>query len=154
MRLSDILTEERVTVSLRADEKSAVLDALAGLLATGANGLTVEAIARVLKDREQLASTGVGDEVAIPHGRVPGLQRVVAAVGLCVDGLAFDAIDGRPVKILVAILAPDRAPGDQLRALAKVSRLLRDRRVRERILATRSAAELLAVFQDEELSQP
>ncbi|MEZ4392459.1 MAG: PTS sugar transporter subunit IIA [Polyangiales bacterium] len=154
MRLSDILTEERVTVSLRADEKSAVLDALAGLLARGADGLSVEAIAKVLKDREQLASTGVGDEVAIPHGRVPGLQRVVAAVALCVDGLPFDAIDGRPVKILVAILAPDRAPGDQLRALAKVSRLLRDRRVRERILATRSAAELLGVFQDEELSQP
>lgn len=154
MRLSDILTEERVTVSLRADEKSAVLDALAGLLASGANGLSVAAIAKVLKDREQLASTGVGDEVAIPHGRVPGLQRVVAAVALCADGLAFDAIDGRPVKILVAILAPDRAPGDQLRALAKVSRLLRDRRVRERILATRSAAELLGVFQDEELSQP
>lgn len=154
MRLRDILTEERVTVSLRADEKSAVLDALAGLLASGANGLSVAAIAKVLKDREQLASTGVGDEVAIPHGRVPGLQRVVAAVALCTDGLAFDAIDGRPVKILVAILAPDRAPGDQLRALAKVSRLLRDRRVRERILATRSAAELLGVFQDEELSQP
>lgn len=154
MRLSDILTEERVSVSLSTADKNSALDALAELLSSGANGLSAVTIAKVLKDREQLASTGVGDEVAIPHGRVVGLQRVVAAVALCPDGLDFDAIDHRPVRIFVAILAPDRAPGEQLRALARVSRLLRDRRVRERLFAAHTPAELMSVLQDEELSQP
>lgn len=154
MRLSDLLTPERVTVSLNADSKESALDALAALLVRGSDVLRADVVARVLKDRERLASTGVGDEVAIPHGRVPGLQRLLAAVALCADGVEFDAIDGRPVKIFVAILAPDRAPGDQLRALAKVSKLLRERGTRERILAATNATELLALFQDEEIAQP
>ncbi|MFO0624247.1 MAG: PTS sugar transporter subunit IIA [Polyangiales bacterium] len=141
---------ERVSVSLSADSKDGALDALAVLLAHAAPNLGAEQIARVLKDRERLASTGVGDEVAIPHGRLPGLQRVVGAVAVRPEGLPFDAIDGRPVRIFVAILAPDRAPGEQLRALARVSKLLRDRSMRERMLAAGSAAELLALFQDDE----
>jgi nitrogen PTS system EIIA component len=154
MRLSDLLTVERVSVSLSADSKDGALDALAVLLAHGAPNVTAEQIARVLKDRERLASTGVGDEVAIPHGRLPGLQRVVGAVAICAGGLPFDAIDGRPVKIFVAILAPDRAPGEQLRALARVSKLLRDRSMRDRMLTAANSAELLALFQDDETAQP
>jgi PTS system nitrogen regulatory IIA component len=145
---------ERVSVSLSADSKDGALDALAVLLAHGAPNITAEQVARVLKDRERLASTGVGDEVAIPHGRLPGLQRVVGAVAICAEGLPFDAIDGRPVKIFVAILAPDRAPGEQLRALARVSKLLRDRSMRERMLTAATPVELLALFQDDETAQP
>lgn len=154
MRLSELLTLERVTTSLHADSKDDALDALAVLLARGAEGLSAALIAKVLKERERLASTGVGDEVAIPHGRIPGLQRVIGAVALCPESMPFDAIDGRPVRIFVAILAPERAPGEQLRALAKVSKLLRERGVRERILASGSPAELLTHFHDDETAQP
>lgn len=152
MRLSDLLAEDRVTASLRAPTKEAALDALATLLAAGAGGLAPGAIAKVLRDREALASTGVGDEVAIPHGRVPGLTKIIAALAVAPEGVDFDAIDQRPVRILVAILAPERAPGEQLRALARVSRLLRDRRVRDRLLASLSATELFQIVRDEELS--
>ncbi len=79
---------------------------------------------------------------------------MLGAVAVCAEGIPFDAIDGRPVQIFVAILAPDRAPGDQLRALARVSKLLRERGMRERILATTTPAELLALFHDEEIAQP
>jgi len=151
MRLSDLLAEDRVTTSLTAPNKDVALDALARLLAPGAGTLGAEAIARVLRSRELLASTGVGDEVAIPHGRVAGLTQIIAALAVAPDGIAFDAIDHRPVRIFVVILAPDRAPGDQLRALARVSRLLRDVRVRDRILAAPTPAELLRVIQDEEI---
>ena len=139
---------------LNDNELAAVLSYVR--LSFGNNGaiITAEQVARVLKDRERLASTGVGDEVAIPHGRLPGLQRVVGAVAICAGGLPFDAIDGRPVKIFVAILAPDRAPGEQLRALARVSKLLRDRSMRERMLTAATPAELLALFQDDETAQP
>lgn len=152
MRLCDLLAEDRVITSLTAPTKDAALEALAGLLATGASGVAPAVIAKVLRDRELLASTGVGDEVAIPHGRVAGLARCIAALAVSPDGVAFDAIDHRPVRIFVAILAPDRAPGDQLRALARVSKLLRDRRVRDRILAAETPAELFQFIRDEEVN--
>jgi len=154
MRLSDLLAEDRVSTSLSAPAKDVAIDALAALLARGAEGLNAATIARVLRDREVLASTGVGDEVAIPHGRVPGLGRIIAALAVAPAGVEFEAIDHRPVKIFVAILAPDRAPGDQLRALARVSKLLRDRRVREQLVASASPADLLRFVADEEVSQP
>jgi PTS system nitrogen regulatory IIA component len=85
---------------------------------------------------------------------VPGLGRIIAALAVAPAGVEFEAIDHRPVKIFVAILAPDRAPGDQLRALARVSKLLRDRRVREQLVASASPADLLRFVADEEVSQP
>jgi len=150
MRLSDLLSDERVSTSLAATNKGATLDALALLLSHGPEAPDRHAVVKVLREREALASTGVGDEVAIPHGRLPGLTRVIAAVALSPGGVDFDAIDRHPVRIFVAILAPERCPGDQLRALARVSRLLRDPRVRARFLAAESPAELLQVVREEE----
>lgn len=151
MRLCDLLAEDRVTTSLSAATKDDAIDVLAGLLASGGGGLGPVTIAKVLRDRELLASTGVGDEVAIPHGRVAGIPRIIAALAVAPEGVDFDAIDRRPVRIFIAILAPDRSPGDQLRALARVSKLLRDRRVRDKILAAQTPAELLQVIRDEEI---
>lgn len=150
MRLSDLLSDERVSTSLAASNKGAALDALAALLSLGPDGPDRLAVVRVLREREALASTGVGDEVAIPHGRLPGLTKVIAAVALSPDGVDFDSIDHRPVRIFVAILAPERCPGDQLRALARVSRLLRDPRVRARLASATSPAALLQVVREEE----
>ncbi len=150
MRLSDLLSDERVSTSLAATNKGAALDALATLLTQGPEAPERLAVVRVLREREALASTGVGDEVAIPHGRLPGLTRVIAAVALSPEGVEIDSIDRRPVRIFVAILAPERCPGDQLRALARVSRLLRDPRVRARIIAAESPAALLQIVREEE----
>lgn len=152
MRLSDLLNESRVNTSLLATSKEDALTALADLLATCHDTPDPKRIVRVLRDRENLASTGVGDEVAIPHGRLPGITRVVAALALSPTGVDFDSIDGRPVKIFVAILAPERCPGDQLRALARVSKLLRDRRVRGRLIEASTVAEVMSVITDEEIA--
>lgn len=154
MRLSDLLNESRVSTSLKATSKDEALAVLASLLATCRDTPDPNSIVRVLRDRESLASTGVGDEVAIPHGRLPGITRVVAALALAPDGVDFDSIDGKPVKIFVAILAPERCPGDQLRALARVSKLLRDRRVRGRLVECASVADVMAVVADEETALP
>lgn len=149
MRLSDLLAPDRIDTALRVGDKSAALDALASLLARGAEGIPVATIARVLRDREQLASTGVGDEVAIPHGKVAGLRHIVAAMGLSPQGIDFDSIDRRPVKIFVAILAPERSASDHLRALARCSKLLRDARVRDRLVRATSADEVLQIVRDD-----
>ena len=149
MRLNDLLAKDRIDTSLSAANKPAALDALAALLARGTEGIPVDAIAKVLRDREALASTGVGDEVAIPHGKLSGLKHVVAALALVPGGVEFDSIDRKPVKIFVAILAPERAASDHLRALARCSKLLRDPRIRERLIAATSADDVLAVVREE-----
>jgi PTS system nitrogen regulatory IIA component len=149
MRLSDLLAKDRIDTSLAVVDKRGALDALAKLLARGTEGFSAEAIAKVLRDREALASTGVGDEVAIPHGKLPGLKHVVAAFALVPQGVEFDSVDSRPVRIFVAILAPERAASDHLRALARCSKLLRDGRVRDKLFVAKTADDVLAVVQDD-----
>ena len=136
MRFSDLLTIGRISTTLSVSSKDAALQALASLLLHDSELNDEAAVVQVLRDREGLASTGVGDEVAIPHGRLNGLSRIIAAVAIAPAGVDFDAIDHRPVRIFVAVLAPERAPGDHLRVLARVSRLLRDTRVRAALLGT------------------
>jgi PTS system nitrogen regulatory IIA component len=149
MRLNDLLAADRIEPALQAADKAAALQALAELLARGADGVPAEQIARVLREREALASTGVGDEVAIPHGKIAGLRQVVAAMALAPQGVEFDSIDHRPVKIFVAILAPERSASDHLRALARCSKLLRDARIRARLIAARSVPEVLEIVRDD-----
>lgn len=154
MRLSDLLTEDRVDTSLKVAHKDAALDAVSTMLASGAVGQTAASIVRVLRAREAQQSTGVGDEVAIPHGRIPGLTRLVAALVVAPDGVEFDSIDRRPVRIMVAILAPEANAGDHLRALARVAKLLRDPRVRQKLLDSRDSAAALRAIRDEEALLP
>lgn len=147
MRLADLVAADRIEPSLPTGDKSTILRALSQLLAKGIDGADAKQIAKVLEDREALASTGVGDEVAIPHGRMPGLDRVVAALGLSAGGISFDAIDGKPVRIFVAILAPEKSATDHLRALARFSKLLRDPRVRSDLLKERHSVGVLRVLE-------
>ncbi len=154
MRLSDLLARDRVDTALKVADKSAALDAVAALLAQGAEGQGSAAIIQVLRAREVQQTTGVGDEVAIPHGRIAGLARLVAALAIVPEGVEFDSIDRRPVRIMVAILAPEGAAGDHLRALARVARLLRDGRLRQRLLDAPTPDSALQVILDEELLLP
>jgi PTS system nitrogen regulatory IIA component len=150
VRLADILSVERVTVRLAAEDKRGVLRALAQLFVEDDPRLEAAEIQRVFEEREALASTGVGSGVAIPHGRLPGVERLVAAVGLSPEGVEFEAIDGRPAHILVAVLGPERQTGEHLKALARFSRVLRDAAVRGRLLAAEDAQAALDVLLSED----
>ena len=148
MKLSEILSLERIDTHLPACDKAAVLRALSRLMAgdVAPNGVTPEAaIERVLGEREALGSTGVGDGVAIPHGRVPGLDHFVAALAICREGMPFDTIDGRPASIFFAIVGPERASADHLKCLARIGRVLRDDAVRSRLLAAESPKDALEI---------
>ena len=144
MLLTDILNEQRVTTQLTAENKDDALRALATLFAADDPGLSADAVHEVLRERERLASTGVGSGVAIPHGRIASLDQLRAAVAISPAGIPFDAIDGAPVRIVVGVLAPQHHTGDHLRILARVSRLLRSAQVRESLL---SAPDALAAFE-------
>lgn len=157
MRLAELLTVERVDTDLAAHDKAEALRAMATLLANGlyasAGGPedwgnkapSVEDVHRVLAEREALASTGVGEGVAIPHGRLPGLTRFVGALGIQREGVAFDAVDGKPASILFALIGPDRAAGEHLKCLARISRALRDDAVRARLLQAGEAKAALDI---------
>ncbi len=139
VQLGDILAVDRVTTSLDGRDKEEVLRAMAGLFAKTERHLDEEAVFRVLSEREALASTGIGSGVAIPHGRIAGIDQMIAALGVHNAGVPFDAVDGKPAHIFVAVLAPDERPGDHLHALAQISRLLRSETTRQRLVDARDA---------------
>lgn len=146
MKLSEILTLERIDTHLEAADKPDVLRALSRLIASERSGAgEPSSIERVLDEREKLASTGIGDGVAIPHGRVAGLDHFVAALAIRREGVPFDAIDGRPASIFFAVVGPERAAGEHLKCLARIGRVLRDDATRARLLAVTEAADALAI---------
>lgn len=114
--------------------KGEALKRLSVLLANGQSAISTEEIERVLTERERLQSTGVGGGVAIPHGSIDGLDRLIGAVLLCPASIEFEAIDSAPVSILFAVIGPKKATGEHLKTLARVSRLLRDDHFRAKLL--------------------
>ncbi|WP_437730956.1 PTS sugar transporter subunit IIA [Sorangium sp. So ce1335] len=159
MQVCDILTAHQVSVASEQEgvvrSKADALRRLAALLATGQQGIKSEDIERVLAERERLQSTGVGSGVAIPHGAMEGVERLIGAVLLCPKPIDFDAIDGAPVSILVAVIGPKRATGEHLKTLARISRLLRDEAFRKRLLGAstgRAAYELIAAEEGRSVS--
>ncbi len=129
MRLADILDAERTTTSLPRDDKDAVLAALAKLFPS----LPESEVLAALEEREALATTGVGSGVAVPHGRLASVERTMGALAVSREGVEFESIDGQPVHVVVAIVAPER--GDLVKVLARIAKLLRDRDLRERLAA-------------------
>ena len=153
MRLTELLSQERVAVRHHDEthplDKAATLRILAEMLATAAHA-DVSAVVRVLTDREKLQSTGIGEGVAIPHGALPQLETQLASLLIVPEGVDFAAIDGRPVTILFAVITPKRATGEHLKTLARVSRVLRNKAFRERLIAVPTAKEAYALISNEE----
>lgn len=150
MRLADVLKIEAVRTDLSATDKDATLRALARIFAESDDVLDEEAIYRAFSDRERLATTGLGSGVAIPHGRVDISEfRVVMAISP--EGVPFDSVDGQPAHIVFAVLGPRENPAEQLRMLARISRVLKDQAVRRRLLGASSSADALSIVVEEEL---
>jgi PTS system nitrogen regulatory IIA component len=147
MKLTDFISERSISAELASTEKKRVLAELSDLLSIGSRGVRPDEILKALAERERVATTGIGDGLAIPHGKIPGIARVIAAIGISHDGVPFDAIDGADVHIFVALLSPaGGGAGDHLKVLAQLSRLLKDPAFRDEIMAQRSAAGILAAF--------
>jgi PTS system nitrogen regulatory IIA component len=154
MRLIELLTPERVAIrhndgEARAIDKAGVIKSLAQVLASGAQVDAAE-VERVLAEREQLQSTGIGEGVAIPHGALAQLHTQYATLFIVPEGVDFAAIDGLKVNILFAVIGPKRATGEHLKTLARVSRLLRNKTFRDRLVAAPNAQEAYALIVAEE----
>lgn len=145
MEISDILTAEGVMPALRVSSKKQVIQEVAKQAAL-ITGQEERAIFDVLMEREKLGTTGVGNGIAIPHGKLPGLDRLHGLFARLDRPVDFQAIDERPVDLIFLLLAPESAGADHLKALARVSRLLRDKDAREKLRGTDTRDALYALL--------
>jgi PTS system nitrogen regulatory IIA component len=147
MEITDLITPSRVVAQLRATNKKQALQELAKRAAV-MTGIQERTIYDVLVERERLGSTGIGMGIGIPHGRLPGLDKLCGIFARLDRPVPFDAIDDQPVDLMFLLLAPEGAGADHLKALARVSRLLRDRTVCEKLRGTDNADALYALLVD------
>src|SRR5215208_6717077 len=149
MKIVEFLHPAAVVGDLSGTTSSAVLAELCKPLAT-ARRLDPLRLQEVLVEREKLGSTGIGDGVAIPHGKVPGLPALVASFGRSSIGVDFKAIDGKPTHLFLALFAPENSAGAHLKALARISRIFKSAAFRESILKAEDAGEIFRLIEQED----
>ncbi|MDE3115665.1 MAG: PTS IIA-like nitrogen regulatory protein PtsN [Pseudomonadota bacterium] len=135
MEITDLLAPEAVTPALKVQGKKQLLQELAERAAE-LTGLPERRIFETLTERERLGTTGMGQGIAIPHGRLAGLEKITGLFTRLDPAIAYDAVDDQPVDLVFLLLAPEGAGADHLKALARVSRLLRNQAVCEKLRAT------------------
>ncbi|MCO5091631.1 PTS IIA-like nitrogen regulatory protein PtsN [Bosea sp. (in: a-proteobacteria)] len=145
MTLTDLLSPAAVISPLRANGKKQALQELAQHAAL-LTGLPDREVFEALLQRERLGSTGIGDGIAIPHGRLPGIERLVGLFARTEKPIDFDALDGQPVDIVFVLIAPEGAGADHLKALARVARVLRNQSVLEQVRKVRDPAAIYAIL--------
>jgi len=155
MRLSDILSVERILVDVDGSFVKTKADALRLLaeMLSPVLGVDGETVKHLLVERENLQSTGIGDGVAIPHCSLDAAEAQAGALVLCPRGIDFDAIDDEKVEIIFGVVGPKRATGEHLRTLARISRLLRDEQTRLKLLASPNPASAYELIRSHEAAE-
>lgn len=152
MRLRDILLRDAILENLKSSDKVGILQEFSELAEKLDAKLKRDLIFQILASREKLGSTGVGSGVAIPHGKVPELDHIVAIFGRSKKGIDFESHDQKATHLFFVLLAPESAIGNHLQALSRLSRLLKDPRVREKLVqCPRDELYELLLVEDEKL---
>ena len=152
MEIADLLSPDAVVSHLKAASKKQVLQEMANK-AAGLTGLSGRRIYETLAEREKLGSTGMGQGIAIPHGRVAGVEKMTGLFAQLDHPVDFDSMDDQPVDLVFLLLAPEGAGADHLKALARVSRLLRNQAICEKLRAAPHAATLYALLTEPSAAQ-
>lgn len=150
MKISEILIRDAVILELEGRTKADALAEMATSLAKAEPGIDEQRLLEVLRAREELQSTGIGEAVAIPHGKLPGLSRLLASFARSREGVEFDSIDGQPTRLFFLLVVPETSGGQHLKALARISRFLRDDAFRTRLLDATTRDEVLRAIEDED----
>jgi nitrogen PTS system EIIA component len=150
MRIAEFLKAEAIVDELHAQTKPEILHELSQALARTNPNISPQRLATVLEERERVNSTGVGEGVAIPHGKLPELSTLTASFGVSHQGIDFEAHDKKPTFIFFALVAPENSAGLHLKALARISRLFRNASFREAILQARGAQEIYSLILQED----
>ena len=145
-----MLKIEFINAHLLAKSKDEALEELINTIIRGGLKLNSSSIIDILKQRESLGSTGIGDGVAIPHGKISDLNDIVVAFGRSDEGIVYDSLDGKPVHLFFLLLAPENSAGQHLKILAKISKMLKDANFRKKLLKAGSQSELYKIIIEQE----
>ena len=150
MKIMEFLSKKAITANLKAQDKEGVIRELVDLLAKADEIKNKEDLIKALLTRESLGSTGIGQGIGIPHAKSPNAKNLVAAFGLSQKGVNFDSLDGEPAYIFFLLIAPEESAGPHLKALARISRLLKDRVFRESLKQCKDEKSILRLIEDED----
>jgi len=150
MKIMDILVNDAVILNLGASSKREVLAEMAGALAKVEPQIEGDRLLEVLLEREALQSTGIGDGVAIPHGKMAGLDRLVASFARSSEGVDFESIDGRPTHHFFLLVVPEHSGGQYLKALARISRFFRDAAFRQQLTNAEEQSDIIRAIAEED----
>ena len=152
MKIMDFLNPEAINANLQSTDKKDTVKKLVDLLikAGGIKSQDKDKVVKVLLEREALGSTGIGQGIGIPHGKFGGVKRLIGACGLSRKGVDFGSLDGELVYIFFLLLAPEDSAGPHLKALARVSRLLKDKYFRETLKGAKDEKTLIKIIKQED----
>jgi PTS system nitrogen regulatory IIA component len=150
MQITDYITVNRVIAEMQSTTKPEALAELAKLVANGRSPAVQDQLVQVLAARERLASTGIGEEIAIPHGKLDAVGTLVVGVGRSLQGVDFESVDGKPTRLFFVLVAPENSTGIHLKALARISRLCKEPDFRSRLLAADNAEEMYRILCQED----
>ncbi len=150
MKIMDILVKDAVILDLESNAKNGILDEMSRALAAADPSVSADRLLTVLIEREGLQSTGIGEGVAIPHGKMAGLERLLASFARSKEGVDFDSIDGQPTQLYFLLVVPEHSGGQHLKALARISRFFRDPAFREKLLGATSTEEIFRAIDEED----
>ena len=149
-RIRDLLEENLVIEDIEATDKRGVIREFAELLKSAGKVRDADELVRVLMEREALGSTGIGDGIAIPHAKLPVLRDMVVAFGRSSRGVEFQSTDGKPSHIFFLLVTPEDKPGDHLKTLARISRILRNPDLRDNLMRTSACREIQRLIEEED----
>jgi len=149
MKILDALLKEAILSDLKANDKKRVLEELVTPVARIAD-LNHDYLVKVLMERERLGSTGIGEGIGIPHGKVKDLESLVLGFGLSKKGVDFDSMDGQPAHIFFLLLTPENSTGLHLKLLARISRILKNDPFKQKLLRATNRDEIYSIIQEEE----
>jgi len=150
MKIMDFLREDFIIEELESSNKQEVLEEIARNIQKGKKKYNQAAMVKVLIEREKLGSTGIGDSIAIPHGKLNGLDDLIVAFGRSRQGVEFNAMDGKPVNLFFLLMAPEQSKSEHLKVLARISRMLKDLNFRKSLMEAKSRNELYQIIADKD----
>jgi PTS system nitrogen regulatory IIA component len=150
MKILDYLQEEWVNPALQGTDKRSILKELSSVLVKPCHVASVEELLQVLLDREKLGSTGIGEGIAIPHGRLKKLKKFLISFGRSIKGVDFDSIDRKPSQLFFLVMAPENSAVDNLKLLGRIVTLLKDASFKKRLMEAQSQKELFQIISEED----
>ncbi len=150
MKILDILAVDSIVPELKGRTKKLVLEELIDAARQNKPHIDSDRLMKVLLERERLGSTGIGDGIAIPHGKLKDIEDLVLSFGRSAEGIDFESMDGKPVHLFFLLVAPEACAGIHLRALAKIARLLKNGTVRKRLAKVDNREDIFSIIQQED----